>query len=589
MVDEIKENKLNEDTGPGGYTTFGGPGDGTTYAYPRGKIGRFFAKFFATPAIPYLKKQEELGGDVIINPDRPITPARMSTSYQRLPFLPEIEINRKRRYSEYERMDDYPEITAAFDIYSDESTQKDTQNRRWRIESDSTLVVNEVESLFTKLNLKNFYWDIVRNTVKYGDCFVELIADVNKPDQGLRRFKILNPNYIIRIENAYGYLERFLQEIPDKTSFDSAPEPFQKIEKYIELDKHQIVHLRLRTSDPKYYPYGKSIASGAVSIFRSLKLMEDAMLVYRLVRAPERRIFYIDVGQLPTSKAEAFIEDVKQRYKKEKFYANGKVDGRFNPLAADEDYFVPVRGGAGTKIETLPGGQNLGDVDDVKYFRDKLLATLKIPKDYIVEFDKSPERKANLAQLDVKFARTIVRVQECVCTGLETIAKRHLKLKNFPVSLINKLSISLPDPSDIFTKRKLEIDEAKARVVQAVVGTGLFPTETVYKELYGMNDQEIEIIKEKLEQEQLESSQKEQDQQATEQAAMSPGGMQPTPGNQSVGPAGQAPLPPQEPNATKATAEDIDLVKSFISTKYGEKSQKMQLIESIDALNFKNL
>ena len=589
MVDEIKENKLNEDTGPGGYTTFGGPGDGTTYAYPRGKIGRFFAKFFATPAIPYLKKQEELGGDVIINPDRPITPARMSTSYQRLPFLPEIEINRKRRYSEYERMDDYPEITAAFDIYSDESTQKDTQNRRWRIESDSTLVVNEVESLFTKLNLKNFYWDIVRNTVKYGDCFVELIADVNKPDQGLRRFKILNPNYIIRIENAYGYLERFLQEIPDKTSFDSAPEPFQKIEKYIELDKHQIVHLRLRTSDPKYYPYGKSIASGAVSIFRSLKLMEDAMLVYRLVRAPERRIFYIDVGQLPTSKAEAFIEDVKQRYKKEKFYANGKVDGRFNPLAADEDYFVPVRGGAGTKIETLPGGQNLGDVDDVKYFRDKLLATLKIPKDYIVEFDKSPERKANLAQLDVKFARTIVRVQECVCTGLETIAKRHLKLKNFPVSLINKLSISLPDPSDIFTKRKLEIDEAKARVVQAVVGTGLFPTETVYKELYGMNDQEIEIIKEKLEQEQLESSQKEQDQQATEQAAMSPGGMQPTPGNQSVGPAGQAPLPPQEPNATKATAEDIDLVKSFISTKYGDKSQKMQLIESIDALNFKNL
>lgn len=601
MADEIVENKINEDTGPGGYTTFGGPGQGMTYAYPRGRIGRFFARFFATPAVPYLDKEDSsMDGDVIINPDRPIAPPKMSTSRQRLPFLPEIEINRKRRYDQYERMDDYPEITAAFDIYSDESTQKDTQNRRWRIESDSTLVVDEVEKLFTKLKLKNKYWDIVRNTVKYGDCFTELIADVNRPEEGIRRLKILNPNYIIRVENAYGYLERFLQEIPDKTSFDSAPEPFQKIEKYIELDKHQVVHFRLHTSDPKFYPYGKSIASGAISIFRSLKLMEDAMLVYRLARAPERRIFYIDVGQLPTSKAEAFIEDVKQRYKKEKFYANDKIDGRYNPLAADEDYFVPVRGSAGTKIETLPGGQNLGEVDDVKYFRDKLLATMKIPKDYVVEFDKSPERKANLAQLDVKFARTIVRVQECICNGLESIAKRHLKLKGFPSLLIQKMSISLPDPSDIFTKRKLEIDEAKARVVQAVVGTGLFPTETIYKELYDMNDQEIEVTKEKLKEEQQEKMEQEQQQMAT-QASMSqalgvdsPGadaaaGSSPVAGNKTVGAPGEAPLPPAEPNATKATAEDIELVKSHLSDKYARKSQQLRLIESIDVLKLENL
>jgi hypothetical protein len=601
MADELVENKINEDAGAGGYTTFGGPGQGMTYAYPRGRIGRFFARFFATPALPYLKNQEAMDGDVIINPDRPIGPARMAINQQRLPFLPEIEINRKRRYAQYERMDDYPEITAAFDIYSDESTQKDTQNRRWRIESDSTIVVDEVEKLFTKLKLKDKYWDIVRNTVKYGDCFTELIADINRPEEGLRRVKILNPNYIIRVENAYGYLERFLQEIPEKTSLDAAPEPFQKIEKYIELDKNQIVHFRLHTSDPKFYPYGKSIASAAISIFRSLKLMEDAMLVYRLARAPERRIFYIDVGQLPTSKAESFIEDVKQRYKKEKFYANDKIDGRYNPLAADEDYFVPVRGNAGTKIETLPGGQNLGEVDDVKYFRDKLLATMKIPKDYIVEFDKSPERKANLAQLDVKFARTIVRVQECICAGLESIAKRHLKLKGFPPLLIQKMEISLPDPSDIFTKRKLEIDEAKARVVQAVVGTGLFPTETIYKELYDMNDQEIEVTKKKLKEEQKEQMEQQEQQMAT-QASMSqqlgvapPGMPEPDPGgspvagNKTVGAPGQAPLPPAEPNATKATAENIELIKSHLSDKYGKESEQVRLIESIDVLKLENL
>tara|TARA_R110000824_G_scaffold401376_1_gene611927 strand:- start:2598 stop:4337 length:1740 start_codon:yes stop_codon:yes gene_type:complete len=578
MVNEINENKINENSGPG-YVTFGGPGNATTYAYPRGRIGRFFAKFFATPAIPYLKDMDDQAGDVIINPDRPIGPAKMSMLKNHLPFLPEIEINRKKRYSEYERMDDYPEITAAFDIYSDESTQKNIRNKRWNISSESTIVVKEIEKLFTKIKLKNLYWDIVRNTVKYGDCFMELIADVNNPEKGLRRIKVLNPNYIIRIENAYGYLEKFLQEIPEKTEWEATPDSFANNQQYIELDKHQIVHFRLRTSDPKYYPYGKSIAAGAVSIFRSLKLMEDAMLVYRLTRAPERRIFYIDVGQLPTSKAEAFLEDIKQRYKKEKFYANGKIDARYNPLSADEDYFVPTRGNVGTKIETLPGGQNLGEVDDVKYFRDKLLATMKIPKDYIVEFDKSPERKANLAQLDVKFARTIIRVQECINTGFEAIAKRQLKLKGYPTELINNLEITLPDPSDIFAKRKIELDEAKARVVQAIVGTGLFPTEDIYKELYNMTDQEIEDTKKRLTEEKedkLEEQQKEMNVLGTQPEVGPSGG--PIAGNKEVGPPGEAPLPP------KSTAEDIILVKSYILEKYGKKSKQNRLIESIDTV-----
>jgi hypothetical protein len=585
LATEINENKLNENAGPG-LSTFGGPGQGITYAYPRGKIGRFFAKFFATPALPYLNKDSEDGaGDTIINPERP---ARMTAQSNKLPFLPEVEINRKRRYQEYERMDDYPEITAAFDIYADDSTQRDTTNKRWIVDSNSTLAVNEVNKLFKKINLRKFYWDIVRNTVKYGDCFIELVADINRPERGLRRIKILNPNYIIRVENAYGYLERFLQEIPDKIAWDSAPGVYMDNQEYIELDKNQIVHFRLHTSDPKFYPYGRSIASAAISIFRSLKLMEDAMLVYRLARAPERRIFYIDVGQLPSSKAEAFIEDIKQRYKKEKFYnkQDGGIDARYNPLSADEDYFVPTRGNVGTKIETLPGGQNLGEVDDVKYFRDKLLATLKIPKDYIVEFDKSPERKANLAQLDVKFARTIVRVQECVNMGLESIAKRHLKLMDYPVSIIKELEIHLPDPSDIFTKRKLEIDEAKARVVQAVVGTGLFPTETVYKELYDMNDQEISVTKKKLKEEQMEQAQQAQvDQaaQASHDESQDVGGGGPVAGNKEVGPAGEAPLPP------KATSEDVNTIKNYIKQKYNGDNEKIRLIESIDILDTKKI
>ena len=171
---------------------------------------------------------------------------------------------------------------------------------------------------------------------------------------------------------------------------------------------------------------------------------------------------------------------------------------------------MPTRGSQGTKIDTLPGAQNLGEVDDVRYFRDKLLAALKIPKDYIVEKDKSPERKANLSQLDAKFARVIGRVQQQAEIGLEQIAKRHLALVGFPANLIKDVKIQLPDSSDVFTKRKMEIDEQKARVVQAVLGLDLFPKETIYKEFYDMTDQEIQHTMDLKKQEKADAAAEEQ-------------------------------------------------------------------------------
>ena len=169
-------------------------------------------------------------------------------------------------------------------------------------------------------------------------------------------------------------------------------------------------------------------------------------------------------------------------------------------MSADEDFFVPVKGKqSSTKIETLPGAQNLGDVDDVKYFRDKLLAALKIPKDYIVEKDKSPERKANLSQLDVKFARTIVRVQKNIELGLQEFARRHLYIKEFPKQEIMKLEIRLSEPSDMFLKRQLEIEGQRTSVVGEVLNLGLFSREDVYKTYYNLNDLEIKEVKARIE------------------------------------------------------------------------------------------
>jgi len=545
MADEINENNERIDET---YTEFGGtsmrtPMGGQAFFTPTGRLGRWFAKFFATKAQPYVADQGKTGdtpmaplaGDTVVSPEVITSkgPAGFSLIRSGLPQLPELEINRKQRYKEYESMDEYPEVGAAFDIYADDSSQKDTRNNRWIIKSDDKMVVDEISNLFDSVKLDRFYWDITRNTVKYGDCFIELILNMNNPKAGIQRLKVLNPSYILRVENEYGYLTDFLQEIPKKddwSSFGGQSGAMQGSD-YITLDKNQIVHFRLHNSDPAFYPYGKSIAALAHRIFRSLKLMEDAMLIYRLQRAPERRIFYIDTGNLPATKSEIFMERLKEKFKKEKFYnaSTGAIDQRYNPLSTDEDFFVPVKAGSNTKIETLPGAQNLGEVDDVKYFRDKLLAALKIPKDYIVEKEQSPERKANLSQLDIKFARTVSRIQHSIEIGLELIAKRHLQLKGYPLSLIKELRIELPDPSDMFTKRKLDLDEQKARVVQAVLGLGLIPKKQIYKEYYDMSDDEIEEFEKLLEDEMEKQMQQEQE------AMMAGGGLPP---------AGGDPMPP---------------------------------------------
>ena len=184
-------------------------------------------------------------------------------------------------------------------------------------------------------------------------------------------------------------------------------------------------------------------------------------------------------------------------------------------MSMDEDFFVPSKNGKGTKIETLPGATNLGEIEDVRYYRDKLLAALKIPKDYVVEKDQAPERKANLSQLDVKFARTIQRVQVNVESGLENMAKRHLQLRGFPPILIKNLRIQLPEPSDMSAKRKLDIDEQKTRVIAAVQQLGLFSKSEIYKEYYDMTPEEIERMKRELEQDMEEMG----DQEAANMAA----------------------------------------------------------------------
>ena len=224
MADKIEENK-EEPVNESGYTNFGGSaGRAGTYYTPTGPIGRFFAKFFATKAQPEVQKALDQGqptsitGDTIkstgVLKDTPGVDTRAIGGVIRNPVVPQNELNRKKRYKEYEEMDEYPEVGAAFDIYADDTTQKGPRGERWTIDSKNSLVVAEVENFFRDIRLDKILWDICRNTVKYGDCFIEMIVNVEKPEEGIKKLKVLNPNYLLRVENEFGYLKKFLQEIP---------------------------------------------------------------------------------------------------------------------------------------------------------------------------------------------------------------------------------------------------------------------------------------------------------------------------------------------------------------------------------------
>lgn len=487
-----------------------------------GRVGRFFSKFFSRGKYAGQDAEEDdqltdpkgkktdapkaLHGDTITQKDVIKLGHLVGWDKTIYPQLPQVEYDRKKRYREYEDMDGYPEISSAFDVYADDCSQENLDGSKWDILSKDELLKEEVSTLFENIELDRLLWDITRNTVKYGDNFLELVVDINNIKRGIQRIKILNPNFIFRVEDEFGHLKQFFQEVPQKEDWSTygGVGPSLQDKQVIDLDPGQIVHFRLHTSDPSHVPYGKSIASSARSIYRSLKMMEDAMLIYRLARAPERRIFYVDTGSLPTTKAEMHLKNQMDKFKKSKMFNRntGNIEESFNVLAADEDFYIAVNGkNSGTKIETLPGADNLGEVDDVKYFRDKLLAALKIPKDYIVEKDQAPDRKANLSQLDVKFARVINRIQKNIEVGLETIAQRHLMIKGYPLNRIKELKIKLPAPSDMARKRQLDLDAQKAQVVQAVIGLGIFPKEKIYKDYYQLNDHQIEEIKNSLKKE----------------------------------------------------------------------------------------
>ena len=343
------------------------------------------------------------------------------------------EPNRLAAYYDYESMEFTPEISAALDIYGEESTTMSEKGHILNVYSESNRVKSVLIDLFeNQLDVNTNLQMWARNLCKYGDNFVYLKID---PEKGVIGCHQLPNIEIDRLEGAQG--------VPgNKTTADiktyTKELRFTWKNRDMEFQAWEIAHFRLLGDDRKL-PYGTSMLDKIRRIWKQLLLAEDAMLIYRTSRAPERRVFKIFVGNMDDKDIEPYVQRVANKFKRDQISdpRNGQVDMRYNQMAVDQDYFIPVRDPSQTNpIETLPGAQNLGEIADIEYIQKKLLAALRIPKAFL-GFEEVVGEGKTLALMDIRFARTINRIQKSLIQELNKIALVHLYLLGLEDELSN--------------------------------------------------------------------------------------------------------------------------------------------------------
>jgi len=411
-----------------------------------------------------------------------------------------FEPTRLASYYDYESMEYTPEISAALDIYAEESTTADENGYILQIYSESKRIKSVLTDLFNNvldINTNLAMW--TRNTCKYGDNFVYLKLDPEKGIVGCMQL----PNIEV---------ERVERGMKGKSNLDSG-EGEQKAlafnwkNKDMSFNTWEIAHFRLLGDDRKL-PYGTSMLEKARRIWKQLLLSEDAMLIYRTSRAPERRMFKVFVGNMDDKDVEAYVQRVANKFKRDQVvdHKTGNVDMRFNQMAVDQDYFIPVRdASAPDPITTLPGATNLSEIADIEYIQKKLLTALRVPKAFL-GFEEVVGDGKNLSLQDIRFARTIHRIQKSMLSELNKVAIIHLFLLGFEDELSN-FTLTLSNPSTQADLLKIDVWKEKILLYKDAVGAieGIAPVSVSWakKHILGFSDEDIRLD---LQQQRLEKA-----------------------------------------------------------------------------------
>ena len=406
--------------------------------------------------------------------------------------------NRMQLYADYEMMDRDPIISSALDIYSDESTLEDQFGDILTIKTNNTRIQKILYNLFYDvLNIEFNLWTWIRNMSKYGDFFLKLdIAE---------EVGILNARPLSSYE-----VERFEE-------YDEATGEYKITFKHvgspnITYDVFEMAHFRM-LSDSNFLPYGRSILEGARKEFQKLMMLEDAMLIHRIMRAPEKRIFKIDIGNIPPNEVDSFMEQIINKMKKIPHIdqQTGNYNLKFNLMNMMEDYYLPVRGGnSTTSIDTLPGMTFTG-MDDIEYVKNKMMSALKVPKAFL-GYEEAVEGKGTLASMDIRFARTIERIQKITVSELTKIAIIHLYAQGFEGEDLVGFELQLTSPSIIYDQQKVALMNEKITLANAMKDSKLVSDRYIYEYIFNMSEEQwlqerndiIEDLKLRFRQNQIE-------------------------------------------------------------------------------------
>jgi len=395
-------------------------------------------------------------------------------------------------FRDYEAMDSDPLVASALDIYADETTLKSEYGKILSINSDNNQIHDILHNLYYDiLNIEFNLYPWTRNLCKYGDFFLKL--DINEKF-GITNVEPLSSYDVNRIEGEdpeNPYYTRFVLESGDARQTNQGAKT--------EFENYEIAHFRM-ISDSNFLPYGRSMLEGGRKVWKQLSLMEDAMLIHRIMRAPEKRIFNIDIGNIPPAEVDQYMQKIVGQMKKAPVIDdNGQYNLKYNIQNITEDFFLPVRGGdSGTKIENL-AGLEYQTTDDIEYLRNKLLASLKIPQPFYGYAEKATESKATLAAEDVRFARTIERIQRILVSELTKIGIVHLYAQGYTDADLVDFEIELTNPSKIYEQEKLELLGQRIQVFNDLTSeNSVTSKDWAYKQVFGFSDDEIGEFEEQL-------------------------------------------------------------------------------------------
>ena len=400
-------------------------------------------------------------------------------------------------YSDYEAMDSDPLIASTLDILADESTLKSAMGEVLSIKSTDENIQRVLYNLYYDvLNIEFNLWSWVRNMCKYGDFFLKLEIS--------EKFGVYNvlPYTVYHMVRHEG----MDKEDPTKVTFSIDPDGLasssdpnyipNNSKSVIALDNYEVAHFRL-LSDTNYLPYGRAYIEPARKIYKQLTLMEDAMLIHRIMRAPEKRMFYINVGSIPPNEVEQFMQKTINNIKKTPYVdqQTGQYNLKFNMQNMMEDFYLPVRGGdTSTRIETTKGLEYDG-TNDIEYLRDKMFAALKVPKAYF-GFEKDLTGKATLAAEDIRFARTVERIQRIVESELTKIGLVHLYSQGFDKESLVNFEIKLTTPSIIYEQEKIALWKEKVDLATQMQSTKLFSSDYIYDTLFDISEDKYNEMRE---------------------------------------------------------------------------------------------